>query len=96
MPGWVDYDGAAYGLGDLDGRGVKVAPDGEGPEIDPERAERVAVPEHGARRARLRRPPLPGAGRCSARRPPRHCQYELTADTHFVLAPHPERAAACG
>ena len=27
VPGWVDYDGAFYGLGDLDGRGVKLSPD---------------------------------------------------------------------
>ncbi len=89
VPGWVDYDGAAYGLGDLDGRGVKVAPDAEGPEIDPERAERVAVPEH-ARRAREylahRFPALAAAPLVGHRA----CQYELTADTHFVVAPHPE------
>ena len=49
VPGWVDYDGAFYGLGDLDGRGVKVAPDVEGPPIDVEAADRVVVPEHLAR-----------------------------------------------
>ena len=35
-PGWVDYDGAVYGTGDLDGLGVKGAPDFEGPPLAPE------------------------------------------------------------
>ena len=47
VPGWVDYDGAAYGLGDLDGRGVKVAPGRRrARRATPRRVERVAVPEH--------------------------------------------------
>ena len=63
VPGWVDYDGAFYGLGDLDGRGVKVAPDVEGPPIDVEAADRFVVPEHLALGARLPAAALPGAGR---------------------------------
>ncbi len=89
VPGWVDYDGAAYGLGDLDGRGVKVAPDGEGPEVDPETFERVAVPAHAERAReylRHRFPALADAPLVGHRA----CQYELTADTQFVIAPHPE------
>jgi sarcosine oxidase len=89
VPGWVDYDGAAYGLGDLDGRGVKVAPDIDGPAIDAETAERVPVPEH-ERLARAylaeRFPALAGAPLVGHRA----CQYELTADTQFVIAPHPD------
>ena len=42
MPGWVEYDAAVYGTGDVDGYGVKVAPDQEGPEFDPDADERVA------------------------------------------------------
>ena len=89
VPGWVDFEGAFYGLGDLDGRGVKVAPDVEGPPIDPETAERVPVPAHEqAARAYLARrfPALAGAPLAGTRT----CQYELTADTRFVVAPHPE------
>ena len=51
VPGWVDYDGAAYGLGDLDGRGVKVSPDVDGPPCDPETLERVPSPSTSAWRA---------------------------------------------
>ena len=53
VPGWVDYDGAFYGVGDLDGRGVKVSPDVEGPPIDVEAADRFVRPEHLAARARV-------------------------------------------
>jgi sarcosine oxidase len=89
VPGWVDYDGAAYGVGDLDGRGVKVSPDVEGPEIDAETAPRVPLAEH-ERRARAylahRFPALADAPLVGTRT----CQYELTADTGFVVAPHPD------
>ena len=89
VPTWVDYDAAAYGVGDVDGRGVKVCSDREGPAgFDPD-GDRVPVPEH-EHRAReilarhfpeLAVAPLIGT---------RVCQYELTADTHFLIAPHPE------
>jgi glycine/D-amino acid oxidase-like deaminating enzyme len=36
VPGWVDYDHAMYGTGDLDGLGVKAALDTEGPPLDPD------------------------------------------------------------
>ena len=92
VPGWVDYDGAFYGLGDLDGRGVKLSPDVEGPTIDVEAADRFVLPEHVAsaraylaqRFPALDRAPLVGT---------RVCQYEITTDTRFVIAPHPEHAS---
>jgi len=90
VPAWVDYEGAVYGLGDLDGRGVKVAPDAEGPHFDPDTDARTASPE-GEERARrymrrrfpaLRDAPLVGT---------RSCPYALTEDTNFLIAPHPEQ-----
>ncbi|CAN5248085.1 N-methyl-L-tryptophan oxidase [soil metagenome] len=88
VPTWVDYDGAAYGLGDLDGHGVKACPDVEGEEFDPEDGRRELSPVN-ERRARdylrLRFPSLADAPLLGART----CQYTLTADTHFVVAPHP-------
>jgi sarcosine oxidase len=85
VPAWVEYDRAIYGLGDLDGEGVKVAPDAEGPEFDPEVGERVASAgtEASARAylaerfPALRDAPLSGFT---------VCQYALTPDTNFVLA----------
>jgi glycine/D-amino acid oxidase-like deaminating enzyme len=89
VPGWVDYEGATYGLGDLDGRGVKVAPDREGRPFDPDRDARTASREAendarayiAARFPGLRDAPLVGT---------RTCPYSLTPDTHFVIALHPE------
>jgi sarcosine oxidase len=87
VPAWVDYDRAAYGLGDLDGAGVKVAPDVEGPAFDPEHGERVVSDETEVRARAylaerfpaLRDAPLSGST---------VCQYALTPDTNFVLARH--------
>jgi glycine/D-amino acid oxidase-like deaminating enzyme len=89
VPGWVDYDGAAYGLGDLDGRGVKVSPDVDGPACDAETVERVAVPEH----ERLARAYLAHRFPALAAAPlvgHRACHYEITPDSNFVVAPHPD------
>jgi len=90
VPGWCDYDGAFYGTGDLGAMGVKVAPDSPGDEVDPDRLERLPTRanerlarEYAARRfPALAAAPLVGA---------RVCQYDLTADAHFVVARHPER-----
>jgi sarcosine oxidase len=89
VPGWVDYDGAAYGLGDLDGRGVKLSPDVEGPPLDVEAADRFVLPENVASAREYlgkRFPALDGAPLIGTR----VCQYEITPDTRFVIAPHPE------
>ncbi|HEV8462387.1 MAG TPA: FAD-dependent oxidoreductase [Gaiellaceae bacterium] len=88
-PGWVDYDGGFYGTGDVDGLGVKVAPDFPNDEIDPDDLDRVASPdllatarEYAARRfPDLVRAPVIGS---------RVCQYDLTGDTHFIADRHPE------
>jgi sarcosine oxidase len=92
MPGWVDYDGAFYGTGDLDGHGVKLAPDVEGPAFDPSSDEREPS-GHSVTRAReyarLRFPGLADSPVLSVKA----CQYELTADTRFIAAPHPGHEA---
>jgi len=88
VPVWVDYDAAAYGVGDIDGRGVKVCSDVEGPPFDVD-GDRVPLPANerrvreilGARFPALASAPLVGT---------RVCQYELTADTRFLIAPHPD------
>jgi sarcosine oxidase len=90
LSGWIDYGRAIYGHGDLDGLGVKVAPDAEGPPFDPEIGERTVSPETvGTARAYLaeRFPTLSDAPLKGGT----VCQYALTTDTNFVLAPRPGR-----
>jgi glycine/D-amino acid oxidase-like deaminating enzyme len=89
VPAWVDYGAAFYGVGDLDGRGVKVSPDREGPEFDPDRDDRTpsAEAEADARGYLARRfPALADAPLVFSR----VCPYALTGDTNFLVARHPE------
>jgi sarcosine oxidase len=89
LPAWMDYEEAVYGLGDLDGRGVKAAWDREGPEFDPDRDRRSPSAEaERATRAYVERrfPALAGAPLVGTRT----CPYALTQDTNFIVAPHPE------
>lgn len=87
-PAWVDYDRAMYGTGDVDRLGVKACLDVEGLALDPE----ADLPEAGATEPEVRAylrdrfPALAGA-KLRAARP---CRYELTADSNFIAARHPE------
>jgi glycine/D-amino acid oxidase-like deaminating enzyme len=89
VPAFVDFEHAIYGTRDLDGHGVKAAPDFDGPPIDPD-AELPDVTAEGEALARAflatRFPGLAGAPLAGAKT----CRYELTPDAHFVAAPHPE------
>ena len=88
VPAWVDYDLAAYGTGDLDGLGVKLAPDVEGPALDPDAPLPPASAEGEAATreyARRRFPALADA----RLRGGRTCRYELTPDSHFIADAHP-------
>ena len=92
VPAWIDYEGSIYGLGDLDGRGVKVASDLEGPPFDPDAEARLpsaeserVVRDYVARRfPALARAPVVGT---------RTCPYALTRDTNFIVARHREHDA---
>jgi sarcosine oxidase len=88
VPTWVDYDAAAYGVGDVDGRGVKVCSDVEGPpfDVDGDRVPLVAHERRGRSLLASRFPALAGAPLVGTR----VCQYELTTDTRFLIAPHPD------
>lgn len=86
VPAWVDYDGAAYGAGDLDGHGFKCSSDIQGPVFDPDRDDRLPQRAHlEAARAILahRFPALAGAPLAGTRT----CQYTNTLDTEFVISP---------
>jgi len=90
VPGFVDYDLAMYGTGDVDELGVKLAPDAEGPELSPDAdlpaidpANEAVAREYAARRfPALATAPLAGS---------KTCRYELTADSQLVVGPHPEQ-----
>ena len=89
VPAWVEFDGSVYGVGDLDGRGFKVAPDEPGPPFDPDADDRRVSPdtERIANDALSRRfPALAGAPLVGTRA----CPYSLTRDHNFLIAPHPE------
>jgi sarcosine oxidase len=88
VPGWVDYDRAMYGTGDVDSLGVKVAWDAEGPPLDPDAELPTDVITERVVRAYLRDrfPALEGAPIAAART----CRYELSPDSHFIAARHPE------
>jgi glycine/D-amino acid oxidase-like deaminating enzyme len=88
VPVWVDFDDCFYGLPDL-GWGVKAAPDDAGPEYDPDSGSRELDPAGEPvlrRRLAGRFPALAEAPMIGGR----VCQYELTADNEFIIAPHPE------
>jgi sarcosine oxidase len=87
VPGWVDYDRAMYGTGDVDGLGVKAAVDVEGPPLDPDAPLDARPTTVGVVRdyLRTRFPALAGAALAETRT----CRYELSPDSHFVAAPHP-------
>ncbi|HET6449265.1 MAG TPA: FAD-dependent oxidoreductase [Conexibacter sp.] len=90
VPAWCDPAASLYGYGDLDGLGVKAMhADHDGPIVDPDhmRREPNVARERDTRRALAQRfPTLADAPLIGAR----VCQYELTADRHFVIAPRPD------
>jgi glycine/D-amino acid oxidase-like deaminating enzyme len=88
MPGWVDYDAAFYGLGSVERRGFKIAPDSPGEIVDPDSQSRVLTePWIDAARGFVReRFPSLAAQPVSEGRV---CQYEATPDSHFLIDRHP-------
>lgn len=90
VPAWVDDEAMVYGTGDLDGLGVKAALDEVGPDLSPD----APLPAGGRTEARVRAY-LAGRFPALAEAPllrTTTCRYELTPDSHFVVARHPEAA----
>jgi glycine/D-amino acid oxidase-like deaminating enzyme len=95
VPAWVDYDGSAYGHGDVGGAGMKVTSDEEGPPYDPEDGERrVAARSEDLARGYLRRrfPALASAPVLLAQ----VCQYGLTPDAEWIIAETAENVWVLG
>ena len=89
LPVWIDFKNEAYGLPDIEGRGVKVAIDRHGEAFDPDTSDRVAGSEGLAevRRYLARRvPELQNAPVNESR----VCQYENTSNGDFLIDRHPE------
>lgn len=88
LPAWIDDSADGYGLGDLDGNGFKAvhAAPFDGPDIDPDLGERFPEPNSLLRTRDVlghRFPALAGAPLVATK----VCQYELTPDQHFIVAP---------
>lgn len=88
LPTWIDLAHEAYGMPDLEGRGLKVAIDRHGPAFDPDDGSRLPTAD-GIERARQylarRFPALAGAPVIESR----VCQYENTSSGDFLLDRHP-------
>lgn len=88
LPTWIDFKNEAYGLPDLEGRGVKVAIDRHGPAFDPDTGNRV-VSSEGLAEAReylaRRLPEMKDAPVTETR----VCQYENTSNGDFLIDRHP-------
>ena len=70
VPAFVDFEQAVYGTRDIDGLGVKTAPDFDGPPLDPDAALPPATAAGEATARRVPRRALPGPRarrRCAAR-----------------------------
>src|SRR5256886_3869556 len=94
LPVWADHGTRfMYGIPGNEGRGFKVADDTRGPDFDPSAGERIPTPA-GLAAAReylaFRFPELKSAPLVEAR----VCQYENTADEHFIVDRHPAAANA--
>jgi sarcosine oxidase len=88
VPGWVDYDRAMYGTGDVDDLGVKAALDAEGPPLDPDAPLDDTPATEPTVRAYLRDrfPALEHARLKEVRA----CRYELSPDSHFLAGRLPD------
>lgn len=89
VPAWIDYDASMYGTGDIEGSGFKVAPDFDGDAVDPDAMERFTdqrTIDRVRTYLRLRFPDLASAPVVMART----CQYTSTADSNWIIAPHPD------
>ena len=91
MPGWADFNAGDmfYGFPDLEGRGVKLAHDVHGFEVDPESQDRLPTGElideiiayRDRRFPLLRGAPLTGA---------EVCQYENSSNGDLLIDFHPQ------
>lgn len=88
LPTWIDMTSEAYGMPDLEGRGLKVGLDRHGPAFHPDTGSRLPSPEailHTREYLARRFPALAEAPLAETR----VCQYENTSSGDFLLDRHP-------
>jgi len=92
MPVWLDYRAQLfYGIPDNANRGFKVADDTHGPPFDPTGGDRTPSAESLAAARVLLRERFPGLADAPLLGS-EVCQYEVTADSHFLIDRHPGAA----
>ncbi len=91
LPTWIDFKNEAYGLPDIESRGVKIAIDRHGPPFDPDTEVREVTAEGLAetRQYLARRLPELKEAPVAATEV---CQYENTSNGDFLIDLHPELA----
>jgi sarcosine oxidase len=90
LPTWIDFVDEIYGIPDLEGKGLKVAPDIHGPSFDPDTGERRVTAETlAAVRSFLARrfPALKDAPLVASE----VCQYENSSNGDFLIDRLPSR-----
>jgi glycine/D-amino acid oxidase-like deaminating enzyme len=89
LPAWVHMaDRITYGVPDNERRGLKVADDGAGPEVDPTTQDRTPSPAALATARSILRQRFPGIASAPLLEA-RVCQYEASSDGHFLVDRHP-------
>jgi glycine/D-amino acid oxidase-like deaminating enzyme len=88
LPTWIDMAYEAYGMPDLEGRGLKVGLDRHGPAFDPDTGGRLPSNEaiYRSREYLVRRFPALADAQLAETRV---CQYENTSNGDFLLDRHP-------
>jgi sarcosine oxidase len=93
VPAFVDFEQAIYGTRDIDGLGVKAAPDFDGPALDPDAELPPPTPAGEALARRFLAERFPALAHAPLRGS-KCCRYELSPDGHFVAAPLPGHPTA--
>ena len=89
LPTWIDFAEEAYGLPDVEGRGVKVAIDRHGEPFDLDAGDRIASEKALAEVRRYLARKLPELSNAPVAES-RVCQYENTSNGDFLIDRHPE------
>jgi len=89
LPTWLFQEDLVYGMPDIEGRGLKIAFDEHGEQVDPDTQSRIVTPamtELGRKYVARRFPALKDAPIVETR----VCQYENSSNGDFLIDQHPE------